>query len=61
MRWSLLEPYGISTSKFHNEFHKAPRNMKQLGLDAISLSFTKNVLQKFQDVLPPQNSILGLT
>jgi len=44
-RWVVLEPYATSTSKIHNYFYKAPQNMKQLGLDAKSLSFKENLLK----------------
>jgi len=36
----------VSTSKIHNKFHEAPKNMKRLGLDANSICFSKNNLLK---------------
>jgi len=50
-----LEPYAISTSKKFNYFLKAPKNMKQLGLDASSISLSRKIHWKtLQEVLHPK-------
>jgi len=53
----LLEHYAIPTSKFHDEFHKSPQNMKQNGLDAVYLSRISDQKGRFRHPLRQQRKI----